>query len=170
MKWKCKDLAELHTLRCIQSAFFFFNHSCSYFSKSRVSSTFLFFTFKVDHEPAGNEPFFLLLFFIAKSSYHSVFSLLLFSLFLHLPSVWLNVFPWWGLQLQMRWLQHLIWVQLLWSGRIFTCQDRLLLQYSFFLPPLIYITSSFFSLSASFPFILKQLACSLFCLPLLWLY
>lgn len=132
----------------------------------------VFFIFKVDQEPAGNEAFFLLLlFFIAKSSYLSVFShLLFFPVFLHLPLVWLNVFPWWGLQLQMRWLQHLIWAQLLWSGRIFTCQDRLLLQYSFFLPPLIFITSSFFSLSASFPFILKQLAWSLFCLPLFSLY
>lgn len=36
---------------------------------------------------------------------------------------------------KMRWLQHPIWEQLLWSGRIFACQDRLLLQYPFLSTP-----------------------------------
>lgn len=66
-------------------------------------------------------------------------------------------------------LQHLIWVQLLWSGMMLTCQvsPTASVPLSFY-PPLIFITSPFFSLSATFSFILMLLACSLFCLPLLF--
>lgn len=61
-------------------------------------------------------------------------------LFLRLPLVWRNLFPWRLLLLQMRWLQHLIWEQLLWSGRILTCRDSLLLQYPFSFYPLLFLS------------------------------
>lgn len=98
--------------------------------------------------------------------YLSVFFLTLSSFYACFPRFRRNVFPWWPLRLQMRWLHHPFWEQLLWSGRILSSRDRLLLRYPF-LPTPSYFHHVLFLLCLGNISLLfsKTLACSLFRLP-----